>query len=304
MMPNESEKNKIEGGTLYLVATPVGNLADLSPRAGKVLGGVDFVAAEDTRNTRRLLAAFGLSRPLLSYHEHNKRERGPEIVARLKSGASCALVSDAGTPAVSDPGADLVALCAAEQIPVTAVPGACAAVLALILSGLPTDRFVFEGFLPVGGKERRQRLAAIATEPRTVLLHEAPHRLLTTLCDLCAVAGETRRVTLCRELTKQNEEIRRTTLGAARDYYEINAPRGEFVLVLEGAAEKSADPAENPRAALSPADHVAYYEREGLSRMEAIKAAARERGMRKSDLYRQLTSGAAASAQDENGEEE
>ena len=147
-MPNESEKNKIEGGTLYLVATPVGNLADLSPRAGKVLGGVDFVAAEDTRNTRRLLAAFGLSRPLLSYHEHNKRERGPEIVARLKSGASCALVSDAGTPAVSDPGADLVALCAAEQIPVTAVPGACAAVLALILSGRPTDRFVFEGFLP------------------------------------------------------------------------------------------------------------------------------------------------------------
>ena len=150
---------------------------------------------------------------------------------------------------LSDPGADLVALCAAEQIPVTAVPGACAAVLALILSGLPTDRFVFEGFLPVGGKERRQRLAAIAAEPRTVLLHEAPHRLLTTLCDLCAVAGETRRVTLCRELTKQNEEIRRVTLGAARDYYEENAPRGEFVLVLEGAAEKSADPAENPAEA-------------------------------------------------------
>ncbi len=287
-MPKDTEKNRIEEGTLYLVSTPIGNLADLSERAKKVLNGVSFIAAEDTRNTLKLLFAFDISRPLLSYHEHNRRERGEEIVTRLLAGESCALVTDAGTPAISDPGEDLVALCATRGVPVTAVPGCCAAITALTLSGLPTGRFTFEGFLPVDKRERRERLDLLSRETRTFILHEAPHKLRSTLSDLAATLGEDRSISLCRELTKKNEEILRTTLGEAIAHYNANDPRGEYVLVVAGGdGKKEADPA-TALTSLSPEAHVAYYEAQGLSRMNATKAAAKDRGMQKSELYRIL----------------
>ena len=288
-MPREiEEKNRIEGGTLYLVSTPIGNLADLSERAKKVLNGVDFIAAEDTRNTVKLLMACGISRPLLSYHEHNKRECGPRIADRLQAGESCALVTDAGTPAISDPGEDLVVLCAERGIPVTAVPGCCAAITALTLSALPTARFVFEGFLPTDKADRRARLAELAGETRTFILHEAPHKLRATLRDLQETLGDTRRISLCRELTKRNEEVMRTTLGGAVAHYEQHDPRGEYVLVVEGGEKKPEAAAESTLTQLPPEAHVAYYEQQGRSRMDAIKAAAKDRGMPKNELYRLL----------------
>lgn len=281
-MSIESEKNRIRPGTLYLVATPIGNLSDLSERAVAVLAGVDFVAAEDTRNTGKLLSCFEIRKPLVSYFEHNKRERGSQICDRLAAGESCALVTDAGTPAISDPGEDLVRLCAERGIPVTSVPGCCAGITALTLSGLPTGRFTFEGFLPTEKKPRAERLAALSTEERTMLIHEAPHRLRETLAELAATMGEERRIALCRELTKLNEEVLRLTLGQAVAYYAENDPRGEYVLVLAGA-----DPAATPAfwEGLSIPAHVAHYEDEGLSRKEAIKAAARDRGVPKNEVY-------------------
>ena len=288
MKPGADEKNKVQGGTLYLVATPIGNLADLSPRAIKVLSEVDFIAAEDTRNSLRLLTHFGISRPLVSYHEHNKRERGEALVARLQAGESCALISDAGTPAISDPGEDLVVLCAERGVPVSAIPGCCASITALTLSALPTGRFCFEGFLPMDKKERRARLSALASETRTMMLHEAPHKLRNTLADLATALGETRRIALCRELTKRNEEIQRLTLGEAIAYYEANEPRGEYVLVVEGGNGCATDAKNDVLLQLSPADHVAYYEKQGMRRMDAIKAAAKDRGMQKNELYRIL----------------
>ena len=284
----QTEKNQIVQGTLYLVATPIGNLADLSDRAKKVLDGVDFIAAEDTRNTARLLAAFDISKPLVSYHDHNRRERGPEIVTRLQDGESCALVTDAGTPAISDPGEDLVRLCAENGVPVTSVPGCCAGITALALSGLPTARFCFEGFLPREKKDRRAHLSALAGEQRTMIFHEAPHRLRETLAAFAEAFGEARGIALCRELTKRNEEILRTTVGDAIAHYTETEPRGEYVLVVAGADEAPAKEAENPLLLLSPADHVAYYEKQGKSRMDAIKQAARDRGMAKNELYRLL----------------
>ena len=288
MKPGADEKNKVQGGTLYLVATPIGNLADFSPRAIKVLSEVDFIAAEDTRNSLRLLTHFGISRPLVSYHEHNKRERGEALVARLLAGESCALISDAGTPAISDPGEDLVVLCAERGVPMSAIPGCCASITALTLSALPTGRFCFEGFLPMDKKERRARLSALASETRTMMLHEAPHKLRNTLADLATSLGETRRIVLCRELTKRNEEIQRLTLGEAIAYYEANEPRGEYVLVVEGGNGCVTDAKNDVLLQLSPADHVAYYEKQGMRRMDAIKAAAKDRGMQKNELYRIL----------------
>ena len=282
------EKNRIVGGTLYLVATPIGNLADLSPRAKKTLSEVSFIAAEDTRNTAKLLAAFDISRPLVSYHDHNRRERGPVIVTRLLEGESCALVTDAGTPAISDPGEDLVALCAKAGITVTSVPGCCAGITALALSGLPTARFCFEGFLPRDKKEKAARLQALAREERTMILHEAPHRLRQTLDDLSEALGATRDIAICRELTKRNEEVLRATLEAAIAHYTENEPRGEYVLVVAGGTTTEADTAASPLLSLAPADHVAYYEQQGLSRMDAIKKAAKERGVPKNELYRLL----------------
>ncbi|MBE6702507.1 MAG: 16S rRNA (cytidine(1402)-2'-O)-methyltransferase [Ruminococcaceae bacterium] len=283
------EKNAIVGGTLYLVSTPIGNLADLSERAIKVLSEVDFVAAEDTRNTGKLLACLGISRPMLSYYEHNKRERGPQIIQRLLAGDSCALCSDAGTPAISDPGEDLVSLCAQRGIPVTSVPGCCAAITALTLSGLSTARFCFEGFLPVEKSKRRERLEQLTYNTATMILYEAPHKLRATLDDLASTLGVDRPAALCRELTKRNEEIFRTTLGGAIERYKTEAPRGEYVLIVAGGSQSAPTSAERTeRMTLSPKEHVAYYESTGLGRMDAIKAAAKERGIPKNELYRQL----------------
>ncbi len=282
-----SEKNAITPATLYLVATPIGNLADLSPRAIKVLTEVDFVAAEDTRNTGILLAAMGIKRPMVSYHEHNKRERGGEICDRLAAGESCALVTDAGTPAISDPGEDLVALCAARGITVTSIPGCCAGITALTLSGLPTGRFTFEGFLSVNKSERRAHLDSLRSECRTMIFHEAPHKLKATLGDFSATFGDGRRIALCRELTKLNEEVLRMSVGEAVAYYETNAPRGEYVLVLEGAPAGSHADAPFWQEMTVPA-HVAHYVATGMSKKDAIKAAARDRGVPKNEVYQQV----------------
>ena len=279
------EKNRVLSGTLYLVATPIGNLADLSERAIKVLSEVDFIAAEDTRNSMRLLTHLGISKPMVSYFEHNKRERGEQIAARLESGESCALITDAGTPAISDPGEDMVALCAARGIPVTSVPGPVASITALTLSGLPTGRFTFEGFLSVNKAERRAHLSSLANETRTMLFHEAPHKLQATLDDLARVFGENRRIAICRELTKAHEEILRLTLAEAVSYYKEQSPRGEYVLVVEGA--KDAVTANFWDAMDVPA-HVQHYIDSGISKMDAIKQVARDRGVAKNEIYKQM----------------
>ncbi len=288
-MQNE-EKNKTLGGVLYLVATPIGNTADISERARKVLTEADFIAAEDTRNTAKLLSLLGIPRrEMISYHDHNRAMRGGEIVARLSRGESCALVSDAGMPAISDPGADLVKLCADAAIPVTVIPGGTAAITALALSALSTARFAFEGFLPIGS-ERKKRLSEIKNERRTLIFYEAPHKLRATLSDLLSVFGD-RKISICRELTKKNEEILRLTLTNAIHLYKEEDPRGEYVLILEGAEELGLPlpvEANSPTAGLSPEEKVAYYEKEGFSRMDAIKAAAKELGIPKSELYRKL----------------
>ncbi len=282
-----NEKNAILGGTLYLVATPIGNMADISERAIKALSEADFIAAEDTRNAAKMLSILGIRSELVSYFEHNKRRRGEEIIARLRSGESCALVTDAGMPAISDPGADIVALCAEENIPVTCIPGCCAAVTALALSGLDTSRFCFEGFISTVKSERRERLEELSSERRTLIIYEAPHKLRATLSDLHEHFGE-RRIALCRELTKLNEEIMRTTLSGAIEHYEANEPRGEYVLIIEGASEVAAEQDEFWRD-LSPAEHVSHYtDRCGMAKMDAIKQAARDRGMPKSEFYKLL----------------
>ena len=279
------EKNKVVGGTLYLVATPVGNLADISARAVKVLSEVDFVAAEDTRNSMRLLSYLGIQKPMVSYFEHNKRTHGEMICDRLAAGESCALVTDAGTPAISDPGEDIVALCASRDIPVTSIPGACAAILALTLSGLPTSRFCFEGFLSADKKERRARLEALKADDRTTIFHEAPHKLKATLSDMCEIFGADRRISLCRELTKLNEDIHRTTVSGAVDYYNENNPRGEYVLVVEGAPEGTVASEKIDLCSLSVEEHVGHYIESGMSQKDAIKATAKDRGVPKNEIY-------------------
>lgn len=280
----ETEKNKIEAGVLYLVATPIGNLSDLSERAIKVLSEVDFIAAEDTRNSVRMLTHLGIKKPLVSYFEHNKRERGEVIAKRLEAGESCALITDAGTPAISDPGEDLVALCAERNIKVTSIPGACAAVTALTLSALPTGRFAFEGFLSTAKSERAARLKELSAETRTMIFYEAPHKLRTTLDDFVAAFGD-RKVALCRELTKLNEEIMRTTLEKAKEYYGQNEPRGEYVIIIEGNsnAEQS-----NFFENMSVEEHVNYYINSGLGKTDAIKAAAKDRGVPKNVIYNEF----------------
>lgn len=282
-----SEKNQIMPSTLYLVATPIGNLADLSERAVKVLSEVDFIAAEDTRNSGHLLSYLNIQKPLVSYHEHNKRERGEQICDRLQAGESCALVTDAGTPAISDPGEDLVALCAKRGIMVTSIPGCCAGITALTLSGLPTGRFTFEGFLSVNKSDRKKHLDSLKLEPRTMIFHEAPHKLKTTLSDLRDTFGDNRRISLCRELTKLNEEVLRLTLSEAMAYYEENAPRGEYVLVLEGANADS-NSTETFWTDMTVPEHVAHYVEKGMTKKDAIKAAAKDRGVPKNEVYQQV----------------
>lgn len=284
----ENEKNKIEKGMLYLVATPIGNLADLSERAVKVLSEVDFIAAEDTRNSMKLLSFLGISKPMVSYFEHNKRERGQVIAERLKNGESCALITDAGTPAISDPGEDIVALCAEQSIPVTSIPGACAGIVALTLSGLPTGRFCFEGFLSANKGERRERLSELENEKRTMIFHEAPHKLKATLEDMKNVFGADRRISLCRELTKKNEEVLRLTLEDAVAHYEENAPRGEYVLIVEGRSKVAEG--DSFWKDMTVAGHVEFYISGGLSKMDAIKACAKDRGVHKSIIYKEINS--------------
>ncbi len=280
------EKNKVEKGMLYLVATPIGNLADLSERAIKVLSEVDFVAAEDTRNSMKLLSYLDISKPMVSYFEHNKRERGQIIADRLKNGESCALITDAGTPAISDPGEDIVALCAEQNIPVTSIPGACAGIVALTLSGLPTGRFCFEGFLSANKGERRERLSELENEKRTMIFHEAPHKLKATLEDMKNTFGDNRRISLCRELTKKNEEVLRLTLASAVEYYENNAPRGEYVLIVEGSKKTKQN--DNFFENMTVEEHVNFYISNGLSKMDAIKSCAKDRGVHKNVIYKEI----------------
>jgi len=267
-------------GKLYLVGTPIGNLSDFSPRARQTLEAVDFIAAEDTRVTLKLLSYFGIRKPLVSYYEHNRQESGEKILSRLLAGESCALVTDAGMPAISDPGEDLVRRCAQTGIPVESVPGPSAVITALACSGLPTQRFCFEGFLSVSGRSRMEHLRAVKDERRTLVFYEAPHKLLRTLEDLLSALGD-REVALCRELTKLHEEVLRTTLSAAVAHYRETPPKGEFVLVIRGAPE----PAPEPFSREDALALVAEYRAAGLSLKEAAKKAAGESGYSRNELY-------------------
>lgn len=272
-------------GTLYLVATPIGNLGDFSPRAREVMSEVDFIAAEDTRVTKKLMTALDLpQKPLVSYYEHNRRQRGEEILARLLAGENCALVTDAGTPAVSDPGEDLVALCAPEGVPVIPIPGCCAAVCALAASGLPTGRWCFEGFLSVNKKARREHLDALKNEKRSMIFYEAPHKLRATLDDLCAAFGGERRVSLSRELTKLHEETLRMTLAEAVAYFAETAPRGEFVMIVEGAPDVVDEDAEDDRMARA-LNAVQKRIENGETLKDAVKMVSADLGVKKNALY-------------------
>ncbi len=275
-------------GTLYLCATPIGNLGDITLRVLDTLQAVDLIAAEDTRNTRKLLNHYEIKKPLTSYHEHNKYEKAEELIGKLRSGLSIAVVTDAGTPAISDPGEVLAARCMEEGIPVTSLPGACALITALTLSGKSARRFCFEGFLPTDKKERRRILEVLASEERTIILYEAPHRLKATLKELQEALGD-RELTLCRELTKKFEEALPTTLADALALYEETEPRGEYVLVLAGAdPEKRRQEAEETWRERPLAEHMAFYEQQGLSRKEAMKKVAQDRGLSKREVYAQL----------------
>ena len=267
-------------GILYLVATPIGNLGDMSPRALETLETVDFIAAEDTRVSVKLLNHFGIKKPLVSYHQHNQVSAGQAVLRRLLAGEHCALVTDAGMPAISDPGEDLVRLCGKEGIEVVAVPGGCALVCALALSGLPTGRFTFEGFLTVNRKGRREHLASLKSEERTMVFYEAPHKLLTTLEDLYEVFGD-RPISLCRELTKLHEETIRTTLVQAVERYRETPPKGEFVLVVAGA-----EPREETAVTLEEAVALVLRRREeGMRMKDAVKEVAALTGVNKNELY-------------------
>ena len=267
-------------GTLYLVATPIGNLGDFSPRGVETLQTADFIAAEDTRVSVKLLNHFGIKKPLVSYHEHNRAAAGQAILARLLAGESCALVTDAGTPAISDPGEDLVRLCGENGVTVEAIPGCCAAICALAVSGLPTGRFTFEGFLSANKKERRTALLKLKCEERTMVFHEAPHKLRATLADMAEILGD-RPAALCRELTNLHEETLRTTLLQAAELYREKEPRGEYVLVVAGA-----QPAEEPAVSLEEGVRQVQRLREaGMKMKEAVRTVSAQTELNKNDLY-------------------
>ena len=267
-------------GVLYLVGTPIGNLDDFSPRAVETLANVNFIAAEDTRISVRLLNHFGIKRPLVSYHEHNKAAAGQAILERILSGETCALVTDAGMPAISDPGEDLARLCGANGVEVIAVPGPCAAICALAVSGLPTGRFCFEGFLSANKKERRERLQELSGEERTMVFHEAPHKLKTTLADMAEILGN-REIALCRELTKLHEETVRTTLDGAVEYYQTNEPRGEYVLVVAGREKQmTAEMTLEQGVALVLKKRAA-----GMKMKDAVRQVADDTGLNRNELY-------------------
>ena len=267
-------------GILYLVPTPIGNLGDISQRMAETMAEVDFIAAEDTRVSVKLLNHLDIKKPMVSYHRHNCDAAGQTILRRLLEGESCALVTDAGTPAISDPGEDLVALCAANGVDVIAIPGPCALITALSISGLPTARFTFEGFLPMNKKNRRAHLDSLRQEQRTMIFYEAPHKITDTLDDFLAVFGGERRISLCRELTKLHEEVLRTTLAGAVEHFKEKEPRGEFVLVVEGAQPEVAEA--DPEAALK---RVEQLRGQGMSLKDAAAQAAGEFGMKKKQLY-------------------
>lgn len=275
-------------GTLYLCATPIGNLEDMTFRCVRILKEVDLIAAEDTRNSIRLLNHFAIKTPMTSYHEYNKIEKGRKLVEKLREGTDIALITDAGTPGISDPGEELVRMCREEGIPVTAVPGAAACVTALTISGLPTRRFAFEAFLPTEKKERQQILEELKQETRTIVLYEAPHRLVKTLRLLLETLGD-RQVRVCRELTKKHETVYENTLSGAVSYYEEQEPKGECVLVIAGKSREEIRREEQMQwEEMTLEEHMEKYLSEGMDRKEAMKQVAKDRGIGKREVYRAL----------------
>lgn len=276
-------------GQLYLCATPIGNLEDMTFRVIRILGEVDLIAAEDTRNSIKLLNHFEIKTPMTSYHEYNKIEKGRYLVEQMLSGKKIALVTDAGTPGISDPGEELVAMCYETGIPVTSLPGAAACITALTLSGLSTRRFAFEAFLPTDKKEKAAVLEELKHETRTMILYEAPHRLVRTLEELMTALGEERKVTICRELTKKHETAFQTILREALDYYRHNDPKGECVIVLEGKSRAQIRQEEvNAWEQLSIEEHMEHYEAQGVSHKDAMKQVAKDRGVSKREIYQYL----------------
>lgn len=275
-------------GKLYLCATPIGNLEDMTYRVVRTLGEVDFIAAEDTRNSIKLLNHFEIKTPMTSYHEYNKIEKGKKLVEKLQEGKSIALITDAGTPGISDPGEELVKMCYEAGIEVTSLPGAAACITALTLSGLSTRRFAFEAFLPTDKKEKQAVLKELKNETRTIILYEAPHRLVRTLQELLEGLGN-RRITICRELTKKHETAFQTTLEEAVSYYEMNEPKGECVLVLEGKSREELKAEEVAKwEEMSIKEHMDYYMNQGIAKKDAMKMVAKDRGIGKRDVYQQL----------------
>ena len=275
-------------GRLYLCATPIGNLEDMTFRGVRILREADLIAAEDTRNSIKLLNHFEIKTPMTSYHEYNKIEKARYLIARMQEGKNVALITDAGTPGISDPGEDLVRLAYEAGIEVTSLPGACACVTALTLSGLPTRRFCFEAFLPADKKERQEILEELKTETRTIILYEAPHRLIKTLKDLLIALGD-RRITLCRELTKRHETAFATTLQGALEFYETQEPKGECVIVMEGRSRKQMqEEKQQVWAQMELSEHMQLYLEQGMDQKEAMKAVAKDRGIGKRDIYRML----------------
>ena len=276
-------------GTLYLCATPIGNLEDITYRVLRTLKEVDLIAAEDTRNSIRLLNHFEIKTPMTSYHEYNKIDKAYQLVAKMREGKNIALITDAGTPGISDPGEDIVRICYEEGIPVTSLPGAAACITALTISGLPTRRFAFEAFLPKDKKEHQAVLEELKTETRTIIIYEAPHHLVRTLQELSDTLGGDRRLTICRELTKRHEEKLQMTLTDSLSYYEVNEPRGEYVLIIAGRSREEMKKEEQAGwEALSLEEHMAHYESQGIDRKEAMKRVAKDRGVSKRDIYQAL----------------
>lgn len=276
-------------GTLYLCATPIGNLEDMTFRVIRILKEVDLIAAEDTRNSIKLLNHFDIKTPMTSYHEYNKMEKGHKLIEKLREGTNIALITDAGTPGISDPGEELVKMCYEAGIEVTSLPGPAACITALTLSGLSTRRFAFEAFLPVDKKERQAILGELKEETRTMILYEAPHRLVRTLRELQEVFGGGRKLTVCRELTKKHETVFQTTFEEAVGYYESTEPKGECVLVVEGKSrEQIRQEAVDKWEEMSLSEHMDYYTGQGIDKKEAMKRVAKDRGMAKRDVYKAL----------------
>lgn len=278
-----------EKGQLFLCATPIGNLEDMTFRCIRILKEVDLIAAEDTRNSIKLLNHFEIKTPMTSYHEFNKVQKARVLVEKMIKGENIALITDAGTPGISDPGEELVRQCVEADIKVTPIPGAAACVNALIMSGLPTRRFAFEAFLPSDKKEKAEVLEVLKNEQRTMIIYEAPHRLVKTLEELCEVIGHDRKISVCKELTKKHETVYRDTLQGAFEYYSVNEPKGEYVLVIEGRnPEDIKKESRESFASMTVEEHMEIYLSQGIEKKEAMKLVAKDRGVSKRDIYQQL----------------